>query len=249
MEEDQVEIDATLPGKKRQLEQGVGTSVGGGQGAAWEASARGSLSATVGEGEYAQPLMMGMVQAMLETARDVADLLQAVVRSYEGPVQWKYAVQAKKQLQTYAEQARAVRGQGVSLGPPRNYAAIGLMHAFLTDTARTRVQKEELREILRPRVLESVQETAEEPRSERVVLRKAQKMGDLVTYCQVVTGPKKSYVNVQFTDTAEGCKLKSMMDEALLQEGERQWDTAPLKPVHRDLRTAMMQAKGWGKGK
>ena len=186
---------------------------------------------------------------MLETARDVADLRQAVVRSYEGPVQWKYAVQAKKQLQTYAEQARQVRGQGVSLGPPRNYAAVGLMHAFLTDTSRTRVQKDELRELLRTRVLESVQEAPEDPRGERVVLRKASKMGDLVTYCQVVTGPKKSYVNVQFTDSEDGCKLKSLMDDALLQEGQRQWDTAPLKPVHRDLRTAMMQAKGVGKGK
>ena len=202
----------------------------------------GNLALTVGEGEYNQPMMMGILQAVTETARDVADLRTAMIRSYEGPVQWSYATLARRCLQSYAEEARRVKGTQTNLGPPKNYAAVGLAQAVLEDKAVPKEDRAALKDILRGRVLERA--AGGSSTAEKVTLSQAKKMEDVVLYCQVTVGKKKSYVNLHCSDSPAGQQFANLLERALLLEGRRQWEAPPLKPVHRDLRSAMLAARG-----
>lgn len=238
-------MDANLPpaSKKRGLNDG-GAETFGTQGLSDKLETLvGDLPPTVGEGEYQQATLMGMMQAITETARDVAELRAATTLSYEGPVQWSYAASAKSCTTTFVEHARRVKGTGVNLGPPKNYAATGLMQAFLEDTQVTGDAKSELRALLRDRVMETVNDT------ERITLKHAKKMEDLVTYCQVTIGKKASYINLQYANTVNGQNLRDLMEEALTKTGHRQWDATSLKPIHRELKDAYAKARGKGKGK
>ena len=152
-----VTVDTGLPSgsSKRRATEG-----GGYQAATAEeaklAEAMGKLPVSIGEGEYQQPLMMGMLQAIATTARDVADLRMAVVKSYEGPVQWSYPAEAAKSTKTYAELARQVKGTKTNLGPAKNYAAAGLLIALLDDNQVGAEDKDEVRSMMRPRCLDAV---------------------------------------------------------------------------------------------
>ena len=222
-----------------------GSGSGGGTGSN---GMKGRLGDTVGEGDFEQPLMMGVLQAVTEMARDVAELRQAVVRSYEGPTNWSYVQSGKACQQSYFEQANKIKGNGISMGPVRNWTAVGVVTAFLQDNTRSKDEKAQMRALLRGRVLESYTDPATGGQKEKVVLAKAQKMGELICFCQVTAGVRKSYVNVMCQDSEAGSAMKKLLDAALLNEGSRQYDTAPLKPIHRDLRSALQTAKGRGRG-
>ena len=207
------------------------------------ATAQGAMPSTVGTGEFTQPLLMAMAQAITETARDVQDMKTVIVQSYEDPVLWSYAANAKRCTQTYGEQARQVKGTGVNLGPAKNYAAAGLLQAMLADSQVVKDDKVQMMEILRPRMMVA------EGGTEKLSLRKAKALEDLITYCQVNVGKKNAYINVAYGETEEAQKVQEMLTKALLTDGKRSYDTAPMRPVHRELRDALMSAKGKGKGK
>ena len=103
---------------------------------------------------------------------------------------------------------------------------------------------------MRLRCLERRPEGADRGEREAVVLREAKKLEDLVSYCQATCGKKQSYVNIAFTETEGGEELAQILDKALRKEGWRQWDTAPLKPIHREINDTLRGTrKGAGKGR
>ena len=243
-------VDSELPGltintelgaadKKRKGYDGSGVHLGMPPAGA----GLGGLPAMIGEGEFEQPLMMGVLQAITETARDVTEMKQALITSFEGPVQWAYPARAKQFLSAFGDLARQVRGTGVNLGPPKNYAALGLLLAYLEDKQCLADNKEIVKAALRKRGA-----LAKKGETEEIVIRKAVELQDIVLYCQVHIAKARSFINIHFEMSEEGQAIKDLLFAALMVEGKRQYETAPLKPVHRELRTALERAKGKGRG-
>ena len=249
-DEEGVEVDAMFSqhGSKRPFHKtGTVGLTSGGQPAKLS-EAMGKLPVQIGEADYKQPLLMGVLQAITETARDLNDLKMTVVKSYEGPVQWSYPAAAKKCQQTYAEYGKEVKGSRINLGPAKNYCFAGLIIAMLEDNQVAAQDKTDAKTILRNRIFEKTA-AAGGGQKEKLVLKESKKLADLVSYCSVNQGKKQSYINIAYTEHPEAKKMEEIMTRAFLNTGWRQWDTAPLKPIHRELRDTMRAArKGAGKG-
>ena len=72
----------------------------------------------------------------------------------------------------------------------------------------------------------------------------------LVSHCQVVRtkNKKKGFINILLRGE-EGLKAMRVFETAFDREGKRQGDPAGLRPVHRDLREALVSAKVKGQRK
>ena len=198
------------------------------------ATALGNLPATVGKGEFEQPLMEAVLSGMRDLAMEVADLKGAIYHAWEGPPEWDYVTKGIEYRKHYSDQCRAAKGTGTSLGHMKNYVAMGLVMAYRGDKTNSRESNLAMEELVGQRLRN---------KERKMDLMNARQLADLVAHCQVVKTKKKSFVNILGTNTPEGQRFMTLIEAALEKEGTRQWDPAPSKPVHKDLKIALETAK------
>ena len=116
----------------------------------------------------------------------------------------------------------------------KNYVALGLYLAYKADTENTAENK---------KILETMVKSRCKNAEDKIELRNAKNLEDLVTYCQVTKTQNKCFINMNCTDTEDGKKFMELMANAFNREGKRQWDPPPPKPVHRDLKEALAVAR------
>ena len=203
--------------------------------AAGTRSHMGDLPTTVGQGEYEQPLMEAVLQGMRDMAVDIQELKAANYDSWELPPDSDYVTECLTMKDQYVKDCREKKG--TNIGDMKNYVFFGLMKA-LTEDKRTRPQaKAAAMEIIGKRMKNSEGEFD---------LTNAKKLGDLVGHCQVIRtkNRKKAFANIMIREGEEGSRVETLLFEALMMEGTRQWDSAPPKPVHKNLRDALTVARG-----
>ena len=71
---------------------------------------------------------------------------------------------------------------------------------------------------------------------------KAKNLNSMVSYCQVVRTAKKGFLNVLFRGP-EGMQVFQVLESRLDNEGERQWDPSVPRPIAKDLKTVMQEAR------
>ena len=235
---------ATAEQKKRKAADGTsqpGSGSGGG-GAPPQSfnmrAVKAALPEMVGSGEWAQTTEMAMIQGMVGLAQEVQVLKGMLVRSYEGPADWIYVTKAKNAMKVYAKHCRDARGKGVQVGDCKNYVMIGMYLAYLEDPRVTAEQKQEADRLILAKVAGA---------DGKATFEKAKNLAEMTGYAKVAAGTKKSYVNLEGRGK-DGEMWAQMLEEALLQEGTRQWDEGAPEPVFKELKTALreMRAKNMG---
>ena len=125
--------------------------------------------------------------------------------------------------------------KGTNIGDLKNYVIIGLLQAALQDKDISAEDKTTIRNLMTTRIQNAEGE---------LDMTRAKRMGDLVGHCQVTRtkNRKKAFINLMFR-RGEGKELERMIYAAMDREGDRQYDPAPPKPVHKNLKDALQGAR------
>ena len=173
-------------GQKRTKLEERGSSSTGATGGELK-QAMGSLPATVGKGDYEQPLMMAMLQGMNELALDVADMKGAIYRSWEGPADWSYVTQGISYRKEYGKKRQEAKGTQARVGHVKNYILAAMYMACKADKEVAEEDKKRLEEIIGKFLRDA---------DGKLQLENATNLEHLVAHCQVIQGKKKSYINI-----------------------------------------------------
>ena len=72
----------------------------------------------------------------------------------------------------------------------------------------------------------------------------AKRLADLVAHCQIVRtkNKRKAFVNIMLRG-GDGEAVKGVLYAAMEREGTRKWDSQPPKPVHKNLKDGLREAR------
>ena len=205
---------------------------GGGRARTDMAAAFGKAPATIGEGDYQQPIVGAMLQGMTYLAEDVKELRGINIQSYEGPASWNYAVRAKQAQVLYGEHCRKAKGSGVVVGDVENYAFVGLMDVMVGD-ARV---SDEVKKVIKEHIAQKVMVNGEPS------MEKSKEVAEYVGACKATVTKSKSFIDVNLRGQA-GLTILAELDRILRLDGKRQWDPTPSKPVFKGLKSAMQEMR------
>ena len=241
--DDDMDTVVTTGGTKRSRTEG-GTSAGSAAGGAVAGDPckdiLGNLPKTLGEGEHERSIMEGILVALRDLSMDVQDLKGAMYMSWETDRDTPYIAEGMKMKEQYTEDCRKVRGQGVSLGHVKNYCMLGIFVAAKKDPNITEEQKQKLEELMGKHLRNG---------QGRLSTDNVLGIAHLVAYCQVVRTKKKGFINILMREGA-GKECMEILARALDWAGKRQWDSTVPKPIFKEIKDALGQArKGAGKGK
>ena len=149
-------------------------------------------------------------------------------------MEWTYVTKGLEYRKHYSDKCRESRGTKTNLGHMKNYVALGLALAYKAEKKGDPQATEAMENLLGPRVRNG---------EGKIDLLMARKLEDLVVHCQVTKTKKNSFVNLMGTQTTEGQLFLRLLEAGLAKDGERQWDPPPPKPIHRDLKIALEQAR------
>ena len=200
------------------------------------ASILGNLGTTVGSGEHEKPILEAVLQGMRDLSMDVQDLKGAVYQSWELERDSQYISQGMTYKEQYSQDCRENKGKGVDLGHQKNYIFAGFLMAMKTDKD------------LGPEGLAQVNALLEKMRDTKgdLNLARVKSICHLVAHCQVVRTKKKGFVNILLRGP-EGELLMQHLDKAFNRDGKRQWDPTVPKPIHKDLKMAILDSKRRGR--
>ena len=116
----------------------------------------------------------------------------------------------------------------------KNYVAMGVYLAYRADKSNSTEDLMDMEDLMKPLL--------RNPEG-KLDLSMAKNLERVVAYCQVTKTPKKSFLNLCGRDTPEGQRFMRLIHKPMERHATRQWDPAPPKPVHRDLRGALDEAK------
>ena len=197
----------------------------------------GNLPATLGEGEHEKPMMEGILVALRELAIDVQDLKGALYVSWELERDNPYILEGQKMKEHYQAACRQAKGTGTVLGHMKNYCMVGLYAAAKKDpniSAESKATPEQLMgHLLR--------------KEGRLTLENALAISPHVAYCQVVRTKKKGFINILLRE-GPGKRVMEILAPALDAAGKRQTDAGVPKPIFKEIKDTLLQARGKGKG-
>jgi hypothetical protein len=191
------------------------------------------MTATVGTGPYAQTILSALSMSSTTNARDIANLQAAITRNYEIPPDSKYITLPKECLKVFAEHCKKLKGKAEHTGHPKNYAIVGLVEALLADPAATKEEKD-IAHLVRDKVSNQ---------NDEVDLTMCKEVAYLASYCQVVSTPKKGFINIALFQSEDNDKLMTALDRCWRLIGKRQYDPPPPKPVNKDIRKWLSDQK------
>ena len=177
--------------------------------------------------------MMGM----RDLSMDMQDIKGAIYKSWELPPDSPYVAKAMDYKQHYSEACRKSRGTGKNLGHQKNYIMMGM---FLAHQADKDSHPKEIE------TLETLFGTKLRNHEKKLDLSNAKELGEAVAHCQVVRTKKKGFINLLMRGQ-DGEAAGKILEKALDREGHRQWDPAPARPIHKDLKIALEQARRNGR--
>ena len=202
-----------------------------------EKSVMGNLPTTLGQGEHERPLMEGILVALRELAIDVQDLKGAVYMSWELERDSPYILEGQKMKEAYQADCRQAKGTGTSLGHQKNYCMIGVFSAAKKDSNLSTEQKDTLEQLM-GKLLR---------KEGRLTTERALSISDQVAYCQVIRTKKKGFINILLRE-GPGKEVMKILTSALDLTGTRQTDASVPKPIFKEIKDALVQTKGKGKG-
>ena len=127
----------------------------------------------------------------------------------------------------------------MNLGHMKNYIMMGLFLAVKKDKDASAQDKELLESLVGKGLRDSEGTLATE---------NAKSLEMMVAYCQVVRtkNKKKGFIHILLRGE-EGSRVMRVLETAFEREGKKQGDPAGLRPVHRDLRDALVSARAKGR--
>ena len=139
----------------------------------------------------------------------------------------------------YIQDCKEVKGKGVNLGHMKNYIMMGLFVSVKKDKDASSQDKE---------LLESLIGKGLRDTEGCLSTEFARSLEQIVAYCQVVRtkNKKKGFINILLRGE-EGSRVMRVLETAFEREGKKQGDPAGLRPVHRDLRDALVSARAKGR--
>ena len=81
----------------------------------------------------------------------------------------------------------------------------------------------------------------------KLTTEKALAIGDQVAYCQVVRTKKKGFINMLLRE-GPGKQVMEILAPRLDTIGKRQTEATVPKPIFKEIKDALVQSKGRGKG-
>ena len=115
---------------------------------------------------------------------------------------------------------------------------IGFYAAIRKDDGILEAQKTKLEELMEKHIRNA---------DGRLSTENALAISPLVAYCQVVRTKKKGYINLLMR-TGPGLEIMEILATTLDRVGKRQTDPSVPKPIFKEIKDALVQARGKGKG-
>ena len=81
---------------------------------------------------------------------------------------------------------------------------------------------------------------------DQLTLDKVKELSPYVAHCQVVRTKKKGFINILLRGEG-GTLVMKHLEPALNRDGKRQWDPTVPKPIHRDIKNAILDSKRRGR--
>ena len=197
----------------------------------------GNLPVKVGQGDHEQPILEAVLQGMRDLSMDMQDIKGAMYHSWEMPDGSPYVDLAMDYKGIYSEACKKARGTGTNLGHQKNYVMMGIFLAYQADGDNSPKEKEVMEELLGTKLRNA---------DKKLDIGNAKDLADIVAHCQVVKTKRKGFMNILMRGD-KGVAAFKLLEKALDREGHRQWDPPPPKPVHKDLKMAVEQARRIGK--
>ena len=118
----------------------------------------------------------------------------------------------------------------------KNYVFLGLYLAHQADKDAGAEEKEAMEELVGKKIRNT---------ERQLDISMVKNLAPLVSHCQVARSKKKGFLNILLRGE-EGLKIKTFWDKAFLREGTRQWDPTVGKPIHKDIKLGLEEARKKG---
>ena len=196
----------------------------------------GNLGPTVGSGEHEKPILEAVLQGMRDLSMDVQDLKGALYHSWELERESEYITLGMQYKEQYSLDCREHKGKGVDLGHQKNYIFTGILMAMKQDKDLGPDGREPVNMLLNK---------LRDPAG-KLSLARDKEICPLVAHCQVVRTKKKGFVNILLRGP-EGNLVMQHLEKAFDRDGKRQWDPTVPKPIHKDIKMAILDSKKRGR--
>ena len=198
--------------------------------------ALGNLPTTLGTGEHERPLMEAMMMGMRDLSLGVQDLMGLVVESWELNRDPPYVEKAMEYKDRYFKDCKANRGKGVDLGHMKNYVFLAMYLAHKMDPDGTQEEKDAMEEMIGKNMRNG---------EGSLDIGNVKTLAPMVSYCQITRTAKKGFLNMTLRGE-EGMRVKTILDKALARAGKRQWDSPMNRPIHKDIKQGLDEARKKG---
>ena len=176
--------------------------------------------------------------ALRDLSMDVQDLKGAMYLTWDITPESVYIAKPMEFKDQYSKDCRNVKGTGKNLGHQKNYIFMGIYLAMRQDKDLSVQEKEKLETLVGLKI-----------RTEGTLdIGKAGSLAEMVAYCQVVRTKKKGFLNLLLRGE-QGAQVMEILGKVLDNEGHRQWDAGPPKPIHREVKLSLEAARQRGNQK